>query len=60
MNIWEHEDELVLRAKVNKEGVLGKISKVFALGDQMRKELWDLQRMIEVKEEALPVEEQSQ
>lgn len=60
MHAWEREDELVLIAKVNKEGILGKISKVLALDEQMRKELWELQKMIEVKEEALPDEEQSQ
>ena len=60
MNAWKRDDQIVLTATVDKDGILGQIAKISALEEQLRNEVWKLNRMISVEEKAPSDTERSQ
>lgn len=49
--MWEHEDRLYLRVKVDSEGILGKIAMIRAKEEELREIVNDLKDMLETEEE---------
>ena len=60
MNAWKRDDQIVLTATVDKDGILGQIAKISALEEQLRNEVWKLNRMITVEDKAPLDTERSQ
>lgn len=48
--MWEHEDKLFLSVKVDEESILGKIAKVNALAEELKRTASELKAMISVEE----------
>lgn len=60
MNAWRKDDEMVLIAKVDRKGILGKIAQICALEEQLKNAIWELHKMVDVTEKAPSIEERSQ
>lgn len=60
MNAWRKDDEMVLIAKVNRGGILGKIAQICALEEQLKIAIWELHKMVDITEMAPHIEERSQ
>lgn len=48
--MWEHEDKLFLSVKVDEESILGKIAKINALTEELKRMVSELKAMISVEE----------
>lgn len=60
MNAWKRDDQIVLTATVDRDGILGQIAKISALEEQLKNEVWKLNQMIRVEEKAPLDTERSQ
>ena len=49
--MWEHEDKLFLSVKVDEESILGKIAKINALEEELKRTVSELKAMISVEED---------
>lgn len=49
--MWEHEDKLFLSVKVDEESILGKIAKINALTEELKRTASELKAMISVEED---------
>lgn len=60
MSGWRKDDEIHIKVKVDKQGILGHIAKIAVIEDQLREEVDELRRLICAEEMASPNEERSQ